>query len=62
MGTTTFIAMGSVKQSTTYKNEYNLDVTVLESTGDFYNRMDETTITFAIKYNRLSDIEYLGKK
>jgi hypothetical protein len=59
-GTSVFVAMQSLKQSKTYKNEYHIFATVLSTTGDVYEYMDEVYVTTTIKMGKVGTVEKIG--
>ena len=61
LGTTIFVVNGKPKQSTGYKNEYNVLVTCIVSNDNYYKPFEEYNITSVIKYGKLGNIDYIGK-
>ena len=63
-GKATYVAMGSLKQSKRYKNEYDIFSTVLvpgkKGKSKFNEKGAETYVTFSPKYGKFSDVEYVG--
>jgi len=57
---TRYVAMGSLKQSPSNKNEYYIPATALSSTGNFYKRMEEYQVTTNVKLGNVGSVKYLG--
>jgi len=59
-GTSIFVVNKSAKKDTTYKNEWTLIATCLQSTGDYFKFCEEYPLTSVIRNGKLSEWEYLG--
>lgn len=64
-GMATFVAMGKLTQSRGYKNEFFIYSTILvpgkKGKTQYNVKGYETYVKFVIRYNRFSDVQYLGK-
>jgi hypothetical protein len=59
-GTTTFVAMSSLKQSKSRKNEYYIEATVLYSTGDYYEKFDEVPVWTNVRNGKVGKAKLIG--
>lgn len=64
-GKATYLVNTSIKQSTQYKNEWHALCTVVvpgkKNPGKYNQKYDELHVTFAPKYGKFSNVEYIGK-
>jgi hypothetical protein len=64
LGKAVFVTMQPLKQSKSYKNEYDLFATVLippKRSIAGYKEMDEVYVTFSPRHGKFRSVPYLGK-